>query len=299
MPTEIAFNHPHLLPTLETGGGSQGAATQIAYDQAWLNDMQANLAEGLAGGTSATNQAGGAAIPTIGTLLSPTDLSPIAVAENASPMWNVHAPANHPTIFITVTDLGSGFIEGDSGGVEASLISFSGTSDLSISGTGFATLDLNGALNGGQIFTASLSLPSALGDIPVGAPAQTTFVLDAGETSGTIPLVHIQNFNAAYDVIDIVADLPGLGATATASGPNENVFTLSNDAAAQSYAGTNAAILVVGSGANADLFYYNPHDANHGNQAHAYQIAEVANTSAADAAGKVAFVHTPSAHGVG
>lgn len=293
LPTEIAFNHPHLLPTLDIAGGSQGAAAQIAYDQAWLNDMQANLADGLAGETNTTTQAGGTATPTLGTLPTPTDLSPIAVAENASPIWNVHATSGHSINPAPLTGSGAAGIDSGDSGLFTMITS--AATDQITNGTGFATIDLNGA----QIVTASLASPPALGDTAAGALAQTTFVLDAGETGGTVPLVHIQNFDPAHDLIDIVANLPGLGSTASTSGPNENVFTLTNDAAAQSYAGANAAILVVGSGANADVFYYNPHDASYGNQAHAYQIAEVANTSADAAAGKVAFIHTPTAHGAG
>jgi hypothetical protein len=295
LPTEIAFNHPHPLPALDISGGGQSAAAQIAYDQAWLNDMQANLAEGLSDGTSVTGKWNGIATPALGTLPTPTDLSPTAVTENASPLWNVHAPASHSINSATPVELGGGGAAGSDFGFAEGLVGYSGTFNLTIGGTGLATLDPSGALNGAQLVTVSLASPPALGDTLAGAPTQTTFVLDAGETNGTIPLVHIQNFNPAHDVIDIVSDLPGLGTTAITSGPNENVFTLTNDAAAQNYAGANAAILVVGSGSNADVYYYTPHDANFGNQAHAYQIAEVAHTSAADAAGKVAFVHLPSA----
>jgi len=128
-----------------------------------------------------------------------------------------------------------------------------------------------------------------------GTSESNTFVLNGGTGGGTSTLVHIENFNPAHDTIDLPASIyAGLGTAPVVSGPNANVLVLANDAAASAYNGTNAAILVVGSGSNADLFYYTPHDANHGNQAHAYQLATVVGSSASDAASHVSFANLAS-----
>jgi Ca2+-binding RTX toxin-like protein len=114
-----------------------------------------------------------------------------------------------------------------------------------------------------------------------------TFILNAGVGAGEAPLVEIQNFNPAHDTLLLPAALyAGLGQQPLAGG---NLLLLADHDAASRHAGADAAVMIVGSGSNADLYYYNPHDPYFDYQAHAYQLATIAGVSPADALAHIQF----------
>ena len=116
-----------------------------------------------------------------------------------------------------------------------------------------------------------------------------TFILNGGVANGAAPLVEIQNFNPAHDTLLLPAALyAGLGG-APSPGPDGNVMVLNDAGAAASHEGVSPAVMIVGSGAGADLYYYNPHDPNFDFQAHAYQLATIAGVSPHDALGQIQF----------
>jgi len=133
-----------------------------------------------------------------------------------------------------------------------------------------------------------------------GIAEANTFILNSGIGAGTAAHVEIQNFNPAHDTLLLPAALyAGLGPDPVLAGVDGNVFVMPDQAAADRHDGAGAAVLIVGSGANADLFYYNPHDPHYGDQAHAYQLATISGVSPTDAAGHILFSNpqTPSTDG--
>ena len=138
----------------------------------------------------------------------------------------------------------------------------------------------------------------------IGGTGQTvsnTFILNGGVGSGEAPLVEIQNFNPAHDTLLLPAALyAGLGSEPQA-GPRGNLLIMPDHESAASHAGPEAAVMIVGSGSNADLYYYNPHDPHFDYQAHAYQLATIAGVSPFDALGHIQFSNpqTGSADGIG
>ena len=123
-----------------------------------------------------------------------------------------------------------------------------------------------------------------------GVADANTFILNGGIGEGSASLVEIQNFNPAHDTLLLPAALyAGLGPDPVLSGADGNVLVMQDQAAAASHDGEGAAVLIVGSGANADLYYYNPHDPYFDHQAHAYQLATIAGVSPSDAAGHILF----------
>ena len=126
-----------------------------------------------------------------------------------------------------------------------------------------------------------------------GASDTNTFILNGGAGVGDRPhSATIENFNAAHDVIEIPAALyTDLGLMPITTGAGQNLFVLANDAAAQSYAGANAALLVVGSGQNADIYYYDPNGpaANQYNLGPSNLIAVVYGASAAGVESAIKF----------
>jgi hypothetical protein len=123
-----------------------------------------------------------------------------------------------------------------------------------------------------------------------GAAEANTFILNGGIGAGTAAHVEIQNFNPAHDTLLLPAALyAGLGPQPVLAGLDGNVVVMPDQAAAADHDGSAAAVLIVGSGANADLYYYNPHDPYYGDQAHAYQLATIAGVSPTDAAGHILF----------
>jgi len=127
-----------------------------------------------------------------------------------------------------------------------------------------------------------------------------TFILNAGIDGGAAPLVAIHNFNPAHDTVLLPAALyAGLGEHPVLDGSAGTLLVMNDPQAAASHEGAGAAVLVVGSGAGADLYYYNPHDPNFDYQAHAYQLATIAGVSPADAASHILFSNPQAAIGDG
>ena len=127
-----------------------------------------------------------------------------------------------------------------------------------------------------------------------GQAETNTFILNAGIDGGAAPLVAIHNFNPAHDTVLLPAAL-----YAGLEGSTGNLLVMSDTSAAASHHGADAAVLVVGSGAGADLYYYNPHDPNFDYQAHAYQLATIAGVSPADAASHILFSNPQAVTGDG
>ncbi len=267
---------PSPLSEFQHGHSSPGA--EIAYDFAWLSAQESNLITGFVG-EGAPSQFGSAGSDTIdlgagGTAGAVTVLA--GVEGVVSPVYGYYYGG-----VTVVGSHGSILIERSNG-----TTTFSGSDQIQL-----VTVDNQTVTTGGSS-GANFLFAGGTNDTLIGGTAATdtnTFVLNGGENTYPSP-AFIQNFNPAHDVIDIPSEIYFNSAmTPSASGPNQNVFVLADDAAATSFNGSNAAILVAGSGKNVDIFYYSPDDFLYGNQPHAYQLVTVAGTNPADVASHLSF----------
>jgi hypothetical protein len=207
--------------------------------------------------------------------LSKTDQ--IAAGSNAS-------ISNFESVDATSLTVGSGTLVLSAGSGDHTLYGGSG-SQILVGGSGSNVLvagDYHNTLIGG------------------GSTSSNAFVLNQG-TSGSAP-VQVYHFNPDYDLLDLPSSkYAGLGTTAIGSGSHENVYILAdaaNSSAAQSEVTafgtanpTKAAILVVGAGSDAQVWYHNS-----SNQS--YQLANVVGVDAHSLENHIAFASTQTAGAV-